>query len=76
MTQIKIPWVKTLLLSFLGLTFSAQASFEFGEIIARGSGCPAGTTQIVKTPDQQSMSLLFDQLMAEVPQYDNDNDNE
>jgi len=60
----------------LGLSLSTQASFQFGKIIARGSGCPNGTTQIIKTPDQQAMSLLFDQLMAEVPQYDNDNDND
>ncbi len=59
----------------LGLAAHAQTDFRFGTISAAGTGCPAGSTSVTHSPDQQSVSLIFDQLMASVPQNDNNNDN-
>ena len=75
-TQLIMPLLCLTFIGFSAFTEEVQASFQFGEITARGRGCPSGTTQVIKTPDQKAMSLLFDQFMAEVPQYDNDNDND
>ena len=75
-TQLITSFLIFTFLGLSGLTQKAHASFQFGEITARGRGCPEGTTQVVKSPDQKAMSILFDQFMAEVPQFDNDNDND
>lgn len=68
--------ILVLFLSMFSLTaFSQEDQFEFQEILARGTGCPKGTTSVTTSPDSQSVSLIFDELMAEVPQYSEDNDN-
>jgi Domain of unknown function (DUF4360) len=62
----------------LFITFS-QFGFSqvvFKELTHRGTGCPAGTVTSVASPDGSSMSVIFDEFRAEVPQFDGNNDNE
>jgi len=48
----------------------------FDRPILNGTGCPKGSSAIVMSPDGQTVSLLFDQFVAEVPQFDGNNDND
>jgi hypothetical protein len=62
--------MKNVVLIILSL-FLASASFassglKLGEPSYGGSGCPAGSAAVVLSSDQKSLSLLFDQYMAEV----------
>lgn len=50
--------------------------FQFQTITMNGTGCPEGTTSVIHSPDNKEVSILFDEFMAEVPQYDGDNDND
>jgi len=52
-----------------------QAQIQFKDITYRGTGCPAGTVSTVVSPDGSSLSVLFDEFRAEVPQFDGNNDN-
>ncbi len=52
----------TLLLS--GLSAHAQG-LRLGEPAYGGTGCPAGTASIALSPDQLSLSILFDQYVVE-----------
>ena len=68
-----------LLLIFILLAGEASGSEEgilFKKVTAAGSGCPQGSTDIVLTPDKTAVSVLFSEMMAEVPQYDGDNEND
>jgi len=40
-------------------------TFSFGDTTFFGSGCPAGTVQIVKSSDEQTVSVLFSEYIAE-----------
>ena len=53
----------------------AQQNFTFGEFKLSGSGCPEGTYSITKTPDNETVSILFSNFTAEVPQQYESNDN-
>ncbi len=64
------------LVIFAAESFGAETDFSFGQITARGSGCPAGTVDIIKTDDQKTASILFSEMMVEVPQFDGDNEND
>lgn len=55
---------------------NARDDFQFSTITMSGTGCPAGTTSVIHSPDNKEVSILFDEFMAEVPQYDGDNDND
>ena len=72
--------MKTKILIFLIFVLSvktfAEDVFTFESVILRGTGCPQGSASIIMSPDQQSMSILFDQFTAEVPQTNAINDNE
>ncbi|MBT3584121.1 MAG: DUF4360 domain-containing protein [Halobacteriovoraceae bacterium] len=57
-----------------GATLTKDLSFD--SVSARGTGCPDGTTSIVESPDGQTVSILFDEMISEVPQFDGDNDND
>jgi hypothetical protein len=49
---------------------------QFTNIKMNGTGCKEGTTSTITSPDGSALTLLFDEFMAEVPQYDGDNDND
>lgn len=59
-------------LTLLASLLAAQMSFgqfspglRLGEPSYGGSGCPAGTASVVLSPDQDEISVLFDQFIAE-----------
>jgi hypothetical protein len=75
--------MKNLFLIITSLTISAltiknlnATEIEFQSVFAKGSGCPEGTTQIIKSPDNQAVSILFDNFFIELPQYDGENEND
>ena len=49
--------------------FANESIFEFAQIRLQGNGCPQGTYSLVASPDNQTLTILFDQLMAEVPNH-------
>jgi hypothetical protein len=53
-----------------------ETLFQFDQITLQGTGCPKDTTAIIPTPDQQTVTFLFDRFQAAVPQQDGNNDNE
>ena len=72
-----------LLSTFLGAFFSTHSSqanegfqFDRSQISLRGSGCPQGTYSTTFTDDLSTMTILFDQFSAEVPQFDGNNEND
>ena len=50
--------------------------FEFSPPKLRGSGCPQDTVSVAMSPEDTSMSILFDAFSASVPQFNGNNDNE
>jgi len=68
-----------MMLTMLFIVIIAEASgadFNFSQIDTKGSGCPIGTTSIVTSQDQNTVSILFDEMRVELPQYSQDNDND
>ncbi len=66
-----------LVFSSLVLATALQAqSVTFRGVTYAGSGCPEGSVSTAIAPDGTSLSVLFDEFRAEVPQYDGNNDNE
>jgi|GEM_PF-2088970 len=63
-----------ILVATLNITLASDLSFT--DIVARGSGCPAGSTDIVTSPDGKSVSLLFNEMLIELPQYNGENEND
>ncbi len=53
-----------------------KEDLEFVQVHLGGSGCPEGSYQISRTDDQQTMAILFDNFLSEVPQYQQHNDNQ
>lgn len=49
---------------------------KFQDVSLLGTGCPEGTTSTIASPDGTALTILFDEFMAEVPQYDGENDND
>jgi hypothetical protein len=64
------------LVIFAAESFGAETDFQFGQITTKGSGCPAGTVEVIKTEDQKTASILFSEMMVQVPQFDGDNEND
>lgn len=60
----------------IATSLQAQTPVSFRGVTYSGSGCPQGTVSTVTSPDGTSLSILFDEFRAEVPQYDGNNDNE
>lgn len=58
-------WIGTLLPLALAYTASAQNQIQLGLPAYGGSGCPAGSASVTLSPDQQSLSILFDGYVAE-----------
>lgn len=46
----------------------ADTAFRFKDVNLLGRGCPDGTFAVVKSPDDQTVSIIFDQFSVEVPQ--------
>lgn len=63
--------MKTLLTLFPLLAFAqlASAQINFNNVTYSGNGCPQGTVSTAVSPDGASLSILFDEFRAEVPQY-------
>lgn len=64
------------LVIFAAESFGAETDFQFGQITTKGSGCPEGSVEVIKTEDQQTASILFTEMMVQVPQFDGDNEND
>ena len=56
-------------------SISQSQGFQFGQVQLGGTGCPEGTYRLIRTDDRQMLTLLFDNFIAEVPQYLQVNDN-
>lgn len=72
-------FLSVMMMTMLFILIVAEASgadFNFSRVDAKGTGCPIGTTSIVSTQDQNTVSILFDEMRVELPQYDLDNDND
>lgn len=61
--------MKTLLLSII--TTAVFAQFNFKQIDLNGNGCQRGTYDLVITEDQETLSILFNEFIAEVPTMSN-----
>jgi hypothetical protein len=61
--------------SLVFFTTAAKAQVSFNNVTYSGTGCPQGTVSTAISPDGSSLSILFDEFRAEVPQYDGNNDN-
>ncbi len=64
-----------LVVASLCLSVAAHAQVSFNSLTHAGTGCPQGTVSSVISPDGSSISILFDEFRAEVPQFDGNNDN-
>ncbi|MES2526306.1 MAG: DUF4360 domain-containing protein [Bdellovibrionota bacterium] len=60
----------------IAASVQAQTPVSFRGVSYAGSGCPQGTVSTATSPDGTSLSILFDEFRAEVPQYDGNNDND
>jgi hypothetical protein len=69
--------MKSLLLvsSLFMLATNSYAQVSFNNVTYKGTGCPQGTVSTTTSPDGSSLSVIFDEFRAEVPQYDGNNDN-
>ena len=56
-----------LALGILALGLSAQAQIRLGIPAYGGTGCPAGSASVSLTDDQQILSVLFDNFVAQAP---------
>lgn len=56
--------------------FASTIPVEFSDVTLSGSGCKEGTTSNIISPDGSALSILFDELNVEVPQFDGDNEND
>lgn len=58
-------------LFFLAFFLSANsfAQINFNNVTYRGTGCPEGTVSTAVSPDGASLSILFDEFRAEVPNH-------
>ena len=57
--------VYTLALALAAMSTAHADGIRLGVPAAGGNGCPAGTVSATVSPDQQSLSILFDQFIAE-----------
>jgi hypothetical protein len=65
------------LVGFISLLIPTNAfSSTFSRVEARGTGCPLGSTDVIVSPDGSSASLLFNEMLIELPQFNGDNDND
>ena len=53
--------------SMMSSPLMADSQFRFKDINLMGEGCPQGTFSVVESPDEQTVSIIFDQFSVEVP---------
>lgn len=75
-TQIKKATLVLGMMLASTLSSTLADDLSFTGIVARGSGCPAGSTDIVTSPDGKSVSLLFNEMLIELPQFNGENEND
>lgn len=66
------------LMFFILVLFPTQLharNLNFSKVEATGKGCPVGTTDIITSPDGKTISLLFNEMIVELPQFNGENDN-
>ena len=68
--------MKSLIGAILILGSLNAAANGFSRVEARGTGCPVGSTDVVVSPDGESVSVLFNEMIVELPNFDGDNDND
>lgn len=68
--------VSKVILLFLLTSHTVNAGSLFSKVTTRGSGCPLGSTDVVKTEDQKTVSVLFTEMQATLPQLDGENEND
>ena len=66
----------TLITIIISTSAFSSGQFSFEDIQLAGKGCKAESTELVKSPDSKTVSILFSNFSVEVPQYDGDNDND
>ncbi len=74
-----IFFVSLLMMTSLSVTTRANENdddFTFLAPVFNGTGCPRGTGSVSMSPEQESISIIYDQFQVEVPQFDGDNDND
>lgn len=59
-----------------GLMMTSAWANTFSKVQARGTGCPLGSTDVIISPDGNSVSLLFNEMLVELPNIDGNNDND
>ncbi len=52
---------------FLFISTSLLAQIQFEQISYRGSGCPNNTVTFAISPDEESISFIFDEFRSEIP---------
>ena len=62
MSLLKSLFVGAIIMSS---AFAEAGRLRLGEASYGGSGCPAGTASVTVSPDDQALSVLFDQFIAE-----------
>ncbi|WP_127716167.1 DUF4360 domain-containing protein [Halobacteriovorax sp. HLS] len=65
-----------ILAALFSSTLANARSLEFKEVQLSGTGCKEGTTSTIVSDDGNSLSVLFDELMVQIPQFSADNDND
>ncbi len=70
--KIFISLFTLLLIVFSYRSFSSDL-FQFSNPLFKGSGYPKGSASTTLSPDNQEVSVLFDQFFLEVPQYNGGN---
>lgn len=73
---MKLSTKSIILSTFLASSIASAQSLEFKKIELSGSGCRPGTTTNILSPDGTAVSVLFDDLFIEIPQFSGDNDND
>ncbi|MBI2520799.1 MAG: DUF4360 domain-containing protein [Bdellovibrio sp.] len=63
----KMFWVVGIVMMVSTIIYSAELPFEFTNISLQGTGCPEGTYQVVLSPNNQALSILFDQFSVQAP---------
>ncbi len=75
-TRKVITFVIVLMVASLPSLEAKEEEILFHQVEMKGTGCPDGTTSTITSPDKKTLTLLFDEFLAEVPQYDGNNDND
>jgi hypothetical protein len=65
-----------LLTTLMASSIAYGQKLKFKSIDFSGSGCSEETASTIISPDGKSMSVLFDELYVEIPQFSGDNDND